>query len=301
LFNPNGLQKFLSYLLLPITLIYCLIVFLKYKKSKPIDFKIPIISVGNLIVGGSGKTPVTIALASRYDDVCIILRGYGRSSKGLVEVSSKGKILSDVSSSGDEAMLYALSLNNASVIVSEDRIKAIEKAKVMGSKIIFLDDGYSKHFIKKYSIVIQSDFPYNFCLPSGAMREYLWDSKAHKSIYENIDFTRDVFIKDKTLKMVLVTAISKPQRLDKFLEQETLLDKIYFQDHYHFKKEELTSILKRYNATSLLVTRKDFVKVKDFNLPLSILELNIKINTDVIQGVDQYIKDKKEVINAKKN
>ena len=73
------------------------------------DFGIPIISVGNLVVGGSGKTPFTIAIAKELKDVAIISRGYGRKSKGLIEVSRKGMILTDVEHSGDEPMLVITS------------------------------------------------------------------------------------------------------------------------------------------------------------------------------------------------
>ena len=69
-----------------------LIILTKRAMAKPIEFGIPIISIGNIIVGGSGKTPVTIKLASKYENVCIILRGYGRVSKGLQIVSINGKM-----------------------------------------------------------------------------------------------------------------------------------------------------------------------------------------------------------------
>jgi len=121
-----------------------LIILTKRAMAKQIEFGIPIISVGNIIVGGSGKTPVTINLASKYEDVCIILRGYGRASKGLQVVSLRGKILVDVKTSGDEAMLLANSLPKATVIVSENRVTAILKAKELACKIIFLDDGFYK-------------------------------------------------------------------------------------------------------------------------------------------------------------
>ena len=149
LFFPNTFQKIISFLLLPFTFIYMLIILTKRAMSKEIEFGIPIISVGNIIVGGSGKTPVTIKLASKYENACIILRGYGRASKGLYVVSLNGKILEDVKTSGDEAMLLANSLPKATIIVSENRIKAILKAKELGCKIIFLDDGFSKSFIQK--------------------------------------------------------------------------------------------------------------------------------------------------------
>ena len=78
LFLPNTLQKIISILLIPFTFIYMLIVLVKHASAKQIEFGLPIISVGNIIVGGSGKTPVTIALASKYENVCVILSSYVR-------------------------------------------------------------------------------------------------------------------------------------------------------------------------------------------------------------------------------
>ena len=122
---------------------------LRYKSKSPKDFELPIISVGNLTVGGSGKTPIVTALASRYEDVAVVLRGYGRKSEGLVVVSDGKDVLVDVDTSGDEAMLYTSLIPHAVVIVSEKRELAIEKAKELGCKVLFLDDGYNKHQIKK--------------------------------------------------------------------------------------------------------------------------------------------------------
>ena len=118
------------------------------------SFNVPIVSVGNLIVGGSGKTPFVIALASRFKNVAIISRGYGRKSQGLVEVSRNGEILVDVRQSGDEPMLMATSLSQASVIVSEDRHKAIELAREQGAKLIILDDGFNRVEIEKFEILL---------------------------------------------------------------------------------------------------------------------------------------------------
>jgi len=159
LFYPKTfLQFLLSFLLLPLTFLYCFVVISKRLFAKKIDFKVPIISIGNLTVGGSGKTPLTIELAKEYENCAIVLRGYGRTSKGLVVVSKEKNILCDVSQSGDEAMLYAKSLPNATVIVSEDRTKAIELAKSFTCQPIFLDDGFSKSYIKKFDILIKTIF-----------------------------------------------------------------------------------------------------------------------------------------------
>jgi tetraacyldisaccharide 4'-kinase len=173
LFFPNLFQRLISIAFFPLTILYCIVVAYKRISAHPIDFDINIISIGNLIVGGSGKTPVTIALAKEKEDAFVILRGYGRTSKGMIVVSQKGKILVDSEQSGDEAMVLARSLPNGSVIVAENRIEGILKAKELGAKIIFLDDGYRHHNIKKFDILIRpNEEPTNlFCLPSGGYRE----------------------------------------------------------------------------------------------------------------------------------
>ena len=215
-YNPTLLQKLLSTLLLPLSWIYCFGMFIRFKTSKQIDFGIDIVSIGNLSVGGSGKTPLVTALALKYENVCVILRGYGRDSEGLQVVKDRDKILCEVSVSGDEAMIYAHKLPSAIVIVSEDRKKAILKAKEMGAKIVFLDDAYSKHDIKKLDFIIDVKTDNKSCLPSGAFREKLWNEKEAFVLKENKDFTRLVELKNKSAKMSLVTAIARPSRLDEF-------------------------------------------------------------------------------------
>lgn len=292
LFYPKTfLQFLLSFLLLPFTFLYCLIVISKRLFAKKIDFETPIISIGNLTIGGSGKTPLTIELAKDYNNCAIILRGYGRSSNGLVVVSQGGSISCDVSQSGDEAMLYAKSLPNATVIVSENRTKAIEFAKSLTCKPIFLDDGFSKSYIKKFDILIkpstQPTLP--FCLPSGAYREpkYLYSS-ADLVVRENIDFTRKVEISNPTQNMILITGISKPTRLDEFLPK-SIKHKIYFEDHHMFSKEELENLVNKYDASSILTTQKDAVKMENFGLNLSIMHLSIEVNSQIKQQINTFL------------
>jgi tetraacyldisaccharide 4'-kinase len=166
-------------------------------------------------------------------------------------------------------------LANAVVIVSEERKQAIQKAKEMGCKTIFLDDAYSKHDIKKLDILIDVKTKNSACLPSGPYRERLWKNKKALLVQEGIDFTREVTLKNATPKMSLVTAIARPQRLDAYLPE--VINKHYFPDHYAFTKEELQDILLQDGATSLLVTFKDYVKIEHFGVPLSLLDLEVKV------------------------
>jgi len=247
---------------------------LRYKGKTAQNFGVDILSIGNLNVGGSGKTPLVTALAKDELNAAIILRGYGRESKGCIVVKDRKNILVDVLVSGDEAMIYAQKLPNSIVIVSEDRKKAILKAKEMGVLKIFLDDAYSKHDILKRDILIDVETKNSRCLPSGPYRERLWKDKEVIRLKDGVDFKRKVELKNATDKMSLVTAIARPKRLDDFLPK--VVSKNYFADHYSFNKEELLEILKRDKSDSLLVTYKDYVKIQNFNLPLSLLDLEIE-------------------------
>ncbi len=283
-YNPSTFQKLLSILLLPLSWLYCFGMYVRFQLQKEKDFGIDIISVGNLNVGGSGKTPLVTALAKEYEDVAIILRGYGRKSHGLYVVKNRDKILVDVQISGDEAMIYAQKVPNAIVIVSENRKEGIERAKEMGAKQIFLDDAYSKHKIKKRDIIIDVESKNSACLPSGPFRERLWKSTNRRVIYEDVDFKRHVTLKNSTKKMVLVTAIARPERLDAFLPM--VIAKYYFHDHYSFNKEELLEIIEKEDADSLLVTYKDFVKIKSFGIPLSLLDLDVEVNASLLDFIN---------------
>ena len=275
-----------------------LIILIKRAMAKEIHFGIPIISIGNIIIGGSGKTPVTIKLASKYEDVCVILRGYGRASKGLYVVSLNGKILEDVKISGDEAMLLANSLNKATIIVSEDRIKAILKARELGCKIIFLDDGFSKYQIAKFNILLRpKDEPTNiFCLPSGGYREPKgFYAQADIELLEGSDFKRVITIKKDDIecklpsKTVLITAISKPKRLLEYLPKD--IQMISFPDHYDFTSEDIKDIQEKYKDHSFVTTGKDFVKLEKFKFKnLYLMDLDIKINEKIdFSLMNEYI------------
>jgi tetraacyldisaccharide 4'-kinase len=269
--------------------------YLRFKSKTPQDFGIDIISVGNLTVGGSGKTPLVTALACGYENVAIILRGYGRESRGLYVVKDGQNILCDVSVSGDEAMIYAHKVPHAIVIVSEERKEGILKAKELGAKIVFLDDAYSKHEIKKFDFLIEVRSENSRCLPSGAYRERLWSRKKAVVLQEGIDFKRAVELKNKSAKMSLLTAIARPSRLDAFLPE--VVSKNYFEDHHAFLKEELVAILERDKSDSLLVTYKDFVKVESFQLPLSLLDLHVEVEQKVFDIINKY----REANSAKKD
>ncbi|GAA8926754.1 tetraacyldisaccharide 4'-kinase [Helicobacter pylori] len=289
-YDPTLLQKGLIFALYPFSLIYQFIATLKRRIAKKHDFKIPLISVGNLIAGGSGKTPFILEIAPRYQEVAVVSRGYKRDSKGLVVVSVKGNILVPQKTAGDEAYLLALNLKQASVIVSEKRELGVLKALELGSKIVFLDDGFRFNF-NQFNALLKPKVPpyYPFCLPSGLYRESVNSYKeAHLVVTEDKDYQRITSIAHPTKRMLLVTAIANPSRLDAFLPKE-VVKKLYFRDHAPFDLELLEKEFHSNNATSLLVTSKDLVKLQDCNLPLSVLDLKLEIDPNILERIDHYI------------
>jgi len=295
-FNPKWYHWGVGVALLPLSLLYGCVMLVRRVVVAKMEFDIPIISVGNLIVGGSGKTPFVIELAKRYDCVAIISRGYARKSKGLYLVSSSGEIKCSVEESGDEAMLMAIS-TNATVIVSEDRDKAIEYAKELGSKVIILDDGFSKVHIKKFDILLEPSSIKNYLpFPSGAFREFYFSKSFADMVFvEDRDFKRVVEYQDLSERMMLTTAIANPSRLDKFLP-DGVVERYYLDDHSYFDEDELKEQISQKNITSLLVTQKDMVKMVDFKLRLSLMKLKLEIDNTKLQAIDAYVKEKQNEI-----
>ena len=153
---------------------------LLYRKGilKSERVSVPVISIGNLSMGGTGKTPITLALA-RYcietlnRKTAIVLRGYKRKSSGFLIVSNGKEILEDVTKSGDEAQLYAQELPEAIVICDEDRVRAARNAVKLGAEVILLDDGFQHLRLKRdlNILLINSDEGIPPVVPFGKGRE----------------------------------------------------------------------------------------------------------------------------------
>ena len=145
-------------------------------------FGAPVISVGNITTGGTGKTPLVEwladKLAARGLRVCILTRGYGRAnSNRRVVVSDGSRILSDLESAGDEPLMMAESLlEKAAVVCDSDRVAAAKWAiENLQSDVLILDDGFQHlRLARELDIVtIDSTRPFDngWVLPAGMLRE----------------------------------------------------------------------------------------------------------------------------------
>ncbi len=123
------------------------------------QFNLPIISVGNLVLGGSGKTPTIeylIRLLSKNYKIAVLSRGYGRKSNGFIIADSN----SDTNLIGDEPMQYYRKFKNIIVSVDSNRVRGINKLIKLNSKpeIILLDDAYQHRRVKPGMSILLTNF-----------------------------------------------------------------------------------------------------------------------------------------------
>ncbi len=140
---------------------------------------VPVVSVGNISAGGTGKTSVVKLLARELGKVlrtAILLRGYRRESRGVLVVSDGEELRADVRSAGDEAYLLARSLRGVPVVVSEDRFRGgMLAVDSLGAELIILDDGFQhRRLHRDVDIVLlrKRDLT-DRLLPAGLLREPL--------------------------------------------------------------------------------------------------------------------------------
>ena len=137
----------------------------KYKFLKVHSFNIPVISVGNIEYGGTGKTPMVAWLIKelqlRNKKACVITRGYGRSTSTTIVVNNKKKY--SVDEIGDEPFMLLKENPNIFMVISNDKVNAINIAiDELGVDVVVLDDGFQSVYIKRdLDIVMGGAIPTN--------------------------------------------------------------------------------------------------------------------------------------------
>lgn len=211
----NFFQMFRK-LLFPLGLIYGLGAILNRKFyeigiRKRYKLPVPVVSIGNLSIGGTGKTPTVISVAkyfhSKDKKVLILSRGYKRKSKEILLCNKN----MPVELCGDEPKLMAC--KDLDVVVSSDRVRGFEFAKdKINPDIVILDDGYQHHPIKKDISILLIDATKPFwedsLLPSGTLRE-------PKYFFRYAD-------------CFVITRFDRVKNKDNFLEKLKAFNKPYF-------------------------------------------------------------------------
>jgi tetraacyldisaccharide 4'-kinase len=159
--------KWLLAPLLPLLWLYYIIVTVRnfcYDRGVCKSKKLPalVISVGNLSLGGTGKTPATIFLARALRDqgwrVVVVARGYGRQGRGLVVVSDGQHVLADIAAAGDEPLLLAQECDGIPVVVDrQKKTAAMAAVEKFSPDIILVDDGFQHRQLYRQINVVMVD------------------------------------------------------------------------------------------------------------------------------------------------
>jgi len=249
----------------------------------------PVISVGNLTVGGTGKTPLVMALAEALRErgfhPVILSRGYGRTSRGILVVGSNWE------ESGDEPFLMKRRLGDVPVVVGADRYEAgrVAEKKELGN-IFILDDGFQHRRLHRDVDIVTID-PVEWeageaLLPGGRWREPKSAlDRAHAACIQEMDgvaipavpipsfavrhevdglYAGETRIAAESLKDAAVVAfagIARPERFFATLESLGIhpVKCVHFRDHHHYSRREIESL----GGDMLVTTEKDGVRLNN--------------------------------------
>ena len=299
--NKIGL---LAILLFPFSIIFLFLVFLKKKFTRANTFKIPIICVGNIYIGGTGKTPISIFLANEFSKLGkspAILRKYYKNHS-------------------DEYNLIKRYFNN--LIITKNRFDGIKEAENSGKDVVVLDDGFQDYTIKKDIKIIcfnQNQLIGNgLVLPAGPLRESLISLKDAQIVL--INGNKDNYFEKKILnineklkifyfsykatnaeefrskKLFALAGIGSPENFFKLVKDNNLIikKKLIFPDHYRFSKDEILKIVDEAenNDCQIIMTEKDYFKIKKFNID-KIRYLKVSL---VVKNQENFISIIKNII-----
>ena len=295
--------RLIKYLLFPLSFLYGCITAVRnilynagWLASRKHD--IPIVAVGNLSVGGTGKTPMTVYLAqllSKDYRVAVLSRGYGRKSKGFLWVDSD----TPSSAVGDEPLLIKNRLPHVLVAVNEDRNRGVDQIRAAHPKVdlILLDDAFQHRAIDPHIKLLLT--PYNapfyrdFLLPVGRLREL-------RSGYRRADalvYTKSPLDANplQTFDMpCFYSSVTYSHDLDNhpvfgfsglahntvfktyLLSQTELVGFKCFPDHHNYSQNDLDILCVLAGDHALCCTEKDWMKIRelDCSKPIHVIRIN---------------------------
>ncbi len=288
--QKNTPQKILKYTLSPLGWIYERAVEKRFEMNTQVPMSKPVICVGNLTVGGNGKTPTVLSLASffakRNYNPHLLTKGYGGEEAGPVQIN---RDIDTAEYIGDEALLLA---QRAPTWVAANRPLGAQHAIDAGAEMIIMDDGFQNPIIyKDFSLVVidgKIGFGNQYVMPAGPLREniengilradavlIIGEDRNHvetliKSIKDIPVFKAKLVAthnnpKVKGKKFAAFAGIGRPSKFKDTLEEygAEITTWKEFPDHYLYKTEDLRGLLKTAAKakTPIITTSKDFVRI----------------------------------------
>lgn len=309
--NPDDTVAFV---LRPLGWIYALVGRLRHLFTTPFRTTVPVICVGNLTAGGTGKTPLAIAIGERLKAqglrVAFLSRGYGADVPGAMIVDGTQDLAADV---GDEPLMLA---QYAMTVVSPDRPAGARLAVSRGAQVIVMDDGFQNPSLSKDLCFVVVDAAKGFgngcVIPAGPLRERIEDgmSRANALILmgngsSKLPDSKPVMraelvpvageaqrLKDQTV--VAFAGIGLPQ---KFYETATACGATIkatksYPDHYAYSEDdlaELRELAKTHNA-QLLTTEKDWLRLPaSARREVDVLKVAAQFDDTSNTQLDQFI------------
>ena len=302
------------YLLIPISIFFYFFSNLKkylYKNGflKTIKIKVPVLIIGNITLGGTGKTPLALDLIEKFLSKglkpALISRGYGGTAKNITEVFE----LSNVRSVGDEALFIKVK-SKIPVFIGKDRVGAAQilLKKYPETSIIISDDGLQHYRLARdYEIIVvdsQRQFGNGLIFPAGPLRDGISKLKqVNAVVYKGASSNSNSYqmkyitkhfknlltnkktkfdgIQDK--KIVAITAIGNPESFFSTLEGYDLeFKKVTYNDHYLFNKNDFI----KYADYNIVMTEKDAIKCQKFATKnFWVLPLETKVEERLFQNI----------------
>ena len=283
--------------------------------------KLPSLVIGNLTVGGTGKTPMVMYVSNILKDnfsMAVLSRGYGRNTKGYLELNEN----SQAAQVGDEPSEIFENLDSVAVVVCENRVQGIENISkhFKEGNLVLLDDGFQHLPLKanRYLLLCNYNNPFysDWVMPSGRLREFAFSAKnadiivvskcpselneveanAIKSRLAKYSFNvffatytiskpQNLFDKDSNLgqgeKVILVTGVANGEEVKNQLNRYEILSHFNFADHKVFNANNIKEWL---GECLLLNIQNIIVTRKDAG---KIKDL-IKMSNIDIQGISFY-------------
>ena len=302
LFKPKfwkSNKNFFTVLLIPLSLITWIYIILKKTFIQKVKFNIPVICVGNIFIGGTGKTPLSIHIARKLSE--------NGKNPAIVRKYYKSHI--------DEHKMIISYYNK--LILNLNRSKGIYEALEKGYDAVILDDGFQDYKIKKNLSIICFNsnqlIGNGYLFPSGPLRESLGSLRNANILIINgdrsLDFEQKILKIQKDLKiyysnykplniqefknkkLLVISGIGNPENFFKILKdnQMNIEKKMVYPDHYEFTKNEMLKITEyaKKNNFQIVMTEKDYYKIKDFSLE-NIKYLKVKLE---IEKEEEFIKN----------
>ena len=306
-FKPKFWDKsqisFFSILLFPITLLIKLLSFFKQSITKTQKCSIPIICVGNIYLGGTGKTPLCIEIFSILKDLNM----------------NPAFIRKKYDSFQDEVNLQK---QIGPIYQSKKRIEALKEAIQNKTNVAILDDGFQDFSINKNLSVIcfnEKQWVGNgLVIPAGPLREDLSALKRANCVIingkKNIDIENEIFSQNKKIKIfytkyrpqninefknnkvVAFAGIGNPENFFNLLRDNKidLVEEIKFPDHHKYSENELENLFDKAkkNSAVLLTTEKDYFRISEsYKQNIKCLKIEVEI-----ENRNQFIEEIKKII-----